>query len=96
MQLIGLQTDFHETSEGLVLEHSQAIDGAFLDRLKAERENSLSVREGNFMRVASIPVAVVEKWQREGFNLDEHTAKQILARLRIENLDAFITTNKEV
>ena len=50
------------------------------------------------MRVASIPVVVVEKWMREGFDImsGKHTAAEIVKRLKQENLDAFLTTEKSV
>ena len=48
------------------------------------------------MKVASIPVAVADKWMREGFNIYHASGKEILKRLRDENLDAFITTKKSI
>ena len=50
------------------------------------------------MRVASIPTVVVEKWMREGFNImsGEHSASEIVKRLKNENLEAFLTTEKSV
>ena len=50
------------------------------------------------MSVAQIPTIVVEKWMREGFDIfsGEHTAAEIVARLKKENLHAFLTTEKNV
>ena len=50
------------------------------------------------MKVASIPAVIAEKWMREGFNiLDPNVnGKEILKRLRAENLDAFIATEKSI
>ena len=45
-------------------------------------------------RVASIPVAVVEKWMREGRDFNNASVKEILGWLKAENLDAFITSDK--
>ncbi len=95
-QFIDQNVAFDENSEGLVIERYQEIPQSFIDGLKAEKAASSSVREGETMRVASIPVIVVEKWMREGFDFYNATAAQILSRLRTENLDAFITTNKQV
>ena len=99
--LIGINTQWgiEEDDENLVRRHTQEIPQWHLDRLKEERNNSLSQREGDFMRVASIPVVVVEKWMREGFDImsDRNiTGKDILKRLKNENLDAFITTDKSI
>ena len=95
-QFLDQDVAFDENSEGLVIERYQEIPQTFIDGLKAERANSSSVREGETMRVASIPVVVVEKWMREGFDFHNATAKQIVAKLRQENLDYFITTEKQV
>lgn len=96
LQLIDQQVSFDENSEGLVIERYQEIPQSFLDRLKTERANSSSVREGENMRVASIPVAVVEQWMRQGFDFYNATAAQIVAKLKNENLDYFITTEKKI
>jgi hypothetical protein len=43
-------------------------------------------------------VVVVEKWMREGFDImgPGITAADIVKRLKAENLDAFLTTDKSV
>jgi hypothetical protein len=48
------------------------------------------------MSVASIPVAVHEQWLKEGFDLMQEPAHKIVARLKQQNLDAFVTTKKKV
>lgn len=95
-RLIDSQVSFDENSEGLVIEKYQEIPQNFIDSLREEKANSRSVREGEYMRVASIPVIVVEKWMKEGFDFQHATAKEILTKLRLENLDYFITTEKQV
>ena len=95
-QFIDQNVAFEENSEGLVIERYQEIPQSFLDNLRAEKANSKSVREGQTMRVASIPVSVVEKWMREGYDFHNATAAQIVAKLKQENLDDFITTQKSV
>lgn len=95
-QFIDQNVAFEENSEGLVIERYQEIPQSFIDRLRAEKANSSEVREGETMRVASIPVIVVEKWMREGFDFYNATASQIVAKLKSENLDYFITTDKSV
>ena len=53
-------------------------------------------RSKELHRVSSIPVIFVHKWMREGFNIYEKTAAQIVAKLRQDDLHAFITTEKRV
>jgi hypothetical protein len=96
--LVGVNTEFGANADGLYRKHTQDIPQHFLDDLKELRDQSSSRREGEFMRVASIPAVVVEKWLREGFNvLDPNVnGKEIVRRLKAENLDAFLTTEKSV
>ena len=98
-ELINPEVSFHEDSdEKLVVKKEQQIPQSFLDRLKESRDESANNRMGDYHRVASIPTVVVEKWMREGFNIwDKNvTAKEIVARLKLENLDAFLTTTKRI
>lgn len=86
-----------DNDNGWAIKNSQFITDAFLDRIKERRYDSTAFNgEGN--EVADIPCAVIDKWMREGFNaLDPAvSASEIVARLRRENLDAFITTDKRV
>ena len=48
------------------------------------------------MRVASIPVIVVEQWMREGFNIYEATPQEIVKRLKDQNLEGFMATEKSI
>ena len=95
-QFIDQNVAFEENSEGLVIERYQEIPQSFIDNLRAEKANSSSVREGEYMRAASIPVAVVEKWVREGFDFWNASAREIVAKLKSEGLDYFVTTEKQL
>ena len=98
VNLVGSTTDFGADADGLFMKTSQNISTKFLDALKDERNNSMNQREGEFMKVASIPVAVAEAWKRDGFDItDPNTdVREVMRRLRAENLDAFITTDKAI
>jgi hypothetical protein len=51
------------------------------------------------MKLASIPTVVVEKWMREGFDIltDRNiTPAQIVKKLKEENLDGFLATEKRL
>src|SRR5262245_6840312 len=80
----------------LAIKREQHIPDAFLKELRDEKLASTAVRAGEFMRVASIPVALVEQWLREGYDIQKEPVQKTLARLRAAHLDAFITTNKRV
>ena len=98
VDLIGIDTQFGCDVDGVFRKHTQAISDDFLAGLKEQRTASKDQREGDFMRVASIPVVVVEKWMREGFDVmsGKHSAAEIVKKLKQENLHAFLTTEKSV
>ena len=93
--LLQNETDFMQEHGQLLQKHTQHISQSFLDDLKDARNNS-SKPTGDMMRVASIPTAVVEKWMREGFNIWEAKGSEIVRKLKNEDLDMFLTTNKRV
>ena len=87
---------FHDTVDGLALHKRQVIPHEFLDGLRAAKDASMAPLKGELHRVASVPVLLVEKWLKEGFNVYQAPAREILKRLRTEHLDAFITTNRAI
>ena len=87
---------FLDTAAGLVLRTSQAIPSTHMDALRIIRDASLERPAGNFERVASLPVVLVERWAAEGFDVHRESAKAIVARLRAEHLDAFVTTKRRL
>lgn len=94
--LLQNETDFMQEHGQLLQKHTQHISQSFLDDLKDARNDSGSKPTGDMMRVASIPTAVVEKWMREGFNIWEAKGSEIVRKLKNEDLDMFLTTNKRV
>ena len=100
INLIGINSHFvAEDDDTLTRKHFQSIPQWHLDDLAEQRNASSGKREGEFMRVASIPTVIVEKWMREGFNIltDRNiTGADIVKRLKAENLDAFMATEKSI
>jgi hypothetical protein len=96
--LINPRVTFLDQEDSLVIRKDQEITSDFLDTLADERLQSSQGPTKEFHRFASIPVAVVEKWQREGFDIlsGQHSAKEIMRKLQSEDLGAFITTNKRL
>lgn len=86
---------FHDdVGGGLVIKQQQYIPDQFVTDCRNERADSLSTRAVTFHRVASIPTAFVDKWKALGFDINVEPVSAILARLRKEELDGFITSNK--
>jgi hypothetical protein len=96
IDLIGSKTKFLPQAGELVRKHTQQISQEFLDDLKENRNQSNKAPAGEMHRVASIPVAVVEKWQREGFDVFKEAPPAIIKRLKSENLDMFMATEKRM
>tara|TARA_B110000208_G_scaffold3348_1_gene4457 strand:- start:1009 stop:1317 length:309 start_codon:yes stop_codon:yes gene_type:complete len=78
------------------IQQTQHIPQSFLDNIRSQREDSLGTNAGDYMSVARVPVLVHEKWLREGFDMMKEPAYAIVARLKQESLDAFLTTQKKV
>ena len=98
INLVGVQNDFSEEAGNLVRTDSQQISQGFLDDLKDKRNHSTNQLEGDFQHVASIPVIFVEKWKKEGFDIMDGSVpfKEIIKKLKAENLDGFMATEKSV
>lgn len=96
VQMHDVGWNIDENVDGLIIHKKQEITDEYLDGLKDSRIFSTSKPAGDLHRVAAIPVAVVEKWLAEGFDVHKESAKAILRRLRNEDLDYFITTNKNI
>ena len=98
MKLINPTSTFLDTpDDAWVIRKDQEITDEFLQKNKELRDSSHKP-SGEFHQMASIPTIVVEKWMREGFNIFDKgvTAKEIVERLRREDLEAFLTSNKRI
>ena len=98
INLLGIDTDIIQDNGKLVRKNTQEITQSFIDDLAHHRNEAAGKREGEFMRVASIPTVIVEKWMSEGFNIFDKNinGREIVKRLKQENLDAFLTTDKQI
>jgi hypothetical protein len=95
-QLINPKYNILDVDGGPVIKRTQEITAEFLDECAENRLASVGRPMGEFHQFASIPTAVVEKWLREGFDIYNEPAKAIVARLRKEDLGAFITTQRSL
>jgi len=96
INLTDVHWDMGENLDGLLVRKEQEITPEFLKALEEDRQYSSSNRAGEYHKLASIPVVVVEKWLREGFDIYREDAKSILKKLRDEDLTAFIATTKRI
>lgn len=80
----------------IAVKSTQEIDDYVLDDLSDLKVRSANRREGEMMKVASIPVVVVDKWMREGFDVFKASAKEIVAKLSSEDMGHFMATSKKI
>lgn len=87
-------TNFDEQGSNLVIAKEQDITDEYLQSLKDARFGSKNRLSGEYHRAASIPVILHEKWLSEGYDCTQEPIKKTLAKLKLENLEYFITTDK--
>lgn len=87
--------DIGENADGLYVKKQQHISDEFLTATRDARFDSKE-RAGEYHRFASIPVVVVEQWLKQGFDVYKESPKAIIKRLKQENLEAFLTSNKSL
>jgi hypothetical protein len=84
-----------ENADGLFVKKEQYISDEFL-QANADARFDSKERSREFHRFASVPVVVVEQWLKQGFDVYKESPKAIVKRLRAENLEAFLTSNKSL
>lgn len=87
--------DIGEHVDGLFVKKEQYIPDEFLTANRDARFESKE-RAREFHRFASVPVVVVEKWLKEGFDIYKESPKAIIKKLKQENLESFLTSNKSL
>lgn len=93
--LIDHSADLVMQAGELAVVREQDIPNWFLDSLKDSRTSSAQ-RAVDIHRVCSIPTALVEKWQREGFDVMKEPARAIVARLKAQGYEHFLATDKVI
>jgi hypothetical protein len=84
-----------EITEDLnAIRREQVITDEFLADLADSRLRSSTERMGDFVKVASIPAAVYEKWLAEGYDVGKEPVSKTIAKLKAESLEAFLASNK--
>lgn len=88
--------DEDHANNKLLIKHEQYIPDDWVSQLKRDKidPDHGKFHLDGFTRLASIPVALYEKWLREGFDISKAPVKEVLKRLRNLDMDAFITTRK--
>lgn len=98
MRFLDANSDFGSNADGLFVQTQQEIDTALLKDLQDKRDASMTAPMGDMHHVAAVPVALVEQWRREGFDImgGKVSAREIVARLKRDHLDGFLATRRRV
>ena len=90
-QLVNPQEKYHFDDKGrlLCVETEQHLGKDFWSDLDQAKEN-FKMRLDGYTPVASIPAATVDRWIREGFDFWAAPAKDILAKLRLDEMPKLI------
>jgi len=83
----GLDFDHKDRLKGVVRE--QYLDEDFMQGLKESREKT-SWKGEETLRVASVPVALVEQLQHQGIDLMQMDAKELMATLKALGYERFL------
>lgn len=90
------RVDFEDDvgKDALIVRKQQEIPSEFMDRLADSRLETSNSRFGNFARVASIPIAIYDKWMKQGYDIAKEPVQKTIAKLKAESLENFLATNK--
>lgn len=92
-KLVELQPN---VSDGFLIKSTQEITDQFLSDISEHRAASHRPAGDELHLAAVIPTIVVDRWLREGFDVFREPVAASLARLRKEDLGAFIATDKKL
>jgi hypothetical protein len=94
-KVIDKLVSFDEDTDGsLIIKHEQYIPDDFISQLKRDKIDADHAPTGEMFKACSIPVVLVEQWKREGFDIMVEPIRDVIARLKKAQLDAFISSNK--
>lgn len=89
--------DEDRTTNELIIKREQYIPDDWLSEIAKEKIDSKNRPTGDFHKVATIPVEVVDELMRRyGFDVFTAPARETLKMLDRYALDNFITTNKRI
>jgi hypothetical protein len=96
-------TEIHDVNARLVqsvgelaIRRDQYIPDSFLDDLRERREANERFNFDGFSHVASVPVYLVEDWQRNGYDVYTSPVAETMRRLRQHELEQYLATRKTI
>jgi len=94
--LSDVQTELVSSGEALAIKREQEIPGWYLQQLSDSYIESKNAPAGDFHRIASIPVAIVEHMQREGIDPYKASIAEIVKWLKNHDCGKLLTSSKSI
>lgn len=97
-----IKTTFHDNpdNEAQALIHQSQDVEPYLEYAKAMRNDEEYTRQGiknNFWHVGTLPMIVVARWAKEGFDITTADTKSLMAKIQSDPMaQGFLTTNKRI
>jgi hypothetical protein len=89
--------DEDRSTGNLIIKREQHLPDEWLSDLRKQKVDSANQRSGEMLKVASIPVEVVDDLYRMyGFDVMTAPVRETLKMLQRYQLDIFILTNKRI
>lgn len=85
-----------QDADGLYRTRSQQISSEFLQELQDQKTAGGYTQSGEMLKMASIPVVIVEQMLKEGVDVYKAPIKDIVKWLKTNDMDHFITTSKRI
>tara|TARA_B100000963_G_C22602807_1_gene661060 strand:+ start:930 stop:1226 length:297 start_codon:yes stop_codon:yes gene_type:complete len=95
-KLIDTTTNIRQDTDGLWRTTQQEIPDSYLSQLAEERNDNGMTKSGEMMKMASIPVVVVEEMAKQGLDVYKAPIKDIIKWLKNNEMGHFITSDKRI
>jgi hypothetical protein len=95
-KLIDTALGVKQDADGLYRTNSQHIPDSFIKELQEQKTAGGYTDSGEMLKMASIPVVIVEQMMREGVDVYKAPIKDIIKWLRNNDMDHFLTTTKRI
>lgn len=87
------------THDGLLIVRNTQDVEPLVDAMKElkndEGYSDRGIKKG-WMHVGTVPEFLVHKWKKEGFDIDTHSVREIVARLQAEHMTDFLATKRNI
>lgn len=95
-RLIDADLGVTQDADGLYRTRTQKITNEFMQSLQDQRDAGGYTDSGEMLKMASIPVVIVEQMMKEGIDVYKSPIKDIIKWLKNNDMDHFLTTSKRI